>query len=62
LTIDIVNAKNKNLVWSGWAVGAMEVVNYDTTNTDAVIRSAVTKILLNLPDAAIDTISAVTFR
>jgi len=62
LTIDIINAKTKNLVWRGWAVGAMEVVNYDTTHTDAVIRSAVTKILLNLPEAAIDTIPKVTFR
>jgi len=62
LTIDFINTRNKNLVWHGWAVAAMEVVNYDTTGTDIWIRSAVTKILLNLPEAGRDTVPAVTFR
>lgn len=62
LIIDFMNTKNKNLVWHGWAVAAMEVVNYDTTDTDILIKSAVTKILLNLPEAVKDTVPIITFR
>ena len=62
LTIDFMNTKNNNLVWHGWAVAAMEVVNYDKTDTNALIRSAVTKIIQNLPEAEKDSFTAVTFR
>ena len=62
LSIDFINARSKNLVWHGWAVAAMEVVNYDNADTDILIRSAVTKILLNFPEAVRDSIPAVTFR
>ncbi|GLU57344.1 DUF4136 domain-containing protein [Dyadobacter frigoris] len=62
LSIDFVNTKNRNLVWRGWAVAAMEVVNYDKTDTEVLIRSAVTKILQNLPEAERDSVPAVTFR
>ena len=62
LILDFMNAKNNNLVWRGWVVAAMEVVLYDTKDTDALIRSAVTKILQNLPERVADTDSSVTVR
>ena len=62
LIIDFMNPKNKTLVWRGWAVAAMEVVLYDTKDTDVLIRSAVAKILQNLPESRGDTDPTVTFR
>jgi len=62
LIIDFMNTKNNNLVWRGWAVAAMEVVFYDTKDTDILIRSAVAKILQNLPQSTEDIDSTVTFR
>ena len=62
LILDFMNATSKTLVWRGWAVAAMEVVFYDTTDTDALIRSAVTKIFQNLPDSRKNVDSTVTFH
>lgn len=61
LILDFMNLKNKTLVWRGWAVAAMEVVLYDTKNTDILIRSAVSKILLNLPQSSGSIDSMITF-
>lgn len=51
LILDFKNTQSNELIWRGWAVAAMEVIFYDTRNIDAVIRSAVTKILLALPES-----------
>ena len=62
LHINFVNTKSKKLVWHGWAVVAMEMVNSGPNDTDILFKSAVTKILLNLPDAVTDSVSIFTFR
>lgn len=49
LIIDLMNTKTKSLVWRGWAVATMDAVLYDTKDNANLIRSAVTKILQNLP-------------
>lgn len=62
LIFDLMNTKHKSLVWRGWAVAAMEVVLYDTKDTDVLIRSAVSKIFQNLPERGVDKDSTVTLN
>lgn len=62
LIIDLMNTKTRSLVWRGWAVAAMEVVLYDTKDTDILIRSAVAKIFQNLPERTGEIHPTVTVR
>lgn len=49
LVLNIVNSANQDLIWRGWAVGALEVMIYEGKDVDIVIKSAVAKILQNFP-------------
>ncbi|TDE08153.1 DUF4136 domain-containing protein [Dyadobacter psychrotolerans] len=62
LIIDFMRTKKQNLVWRGWAVAAMEVVLYDTKDTDILIRSAVAKIFQNFPESRGNVDLTVTFH
>jgi len=61
LILDLKRSETNDLIWRGWAVAAIEVIFYDTKNIESVIRSAVTKILLDFPESAPPTGSGLSF-
>jgi uncharacterized protein YceK len=62
LILDVVKTQTRHLIWRGWAVAAIEVVLYDVKNTDVIIKSAITKILMNFPESVGRTPDTVTVR
>jgi len=62
LILDFMKNNNKNLLWRGWAVAAIEVVIYESKNVDSIIRSAVAKILKDFPEATGNKGLEITFK
>ncbi|CAG5017888.1 hypothetical protein DYBT9275_05867 [Dyadobacter sp. CECT 9275] len=52
LAIDVLDSSNGHLLWRGWAVGALEVVIYEGSDIDVVIKSAIAKIFKDFPMSA----------
>lgn len=53
LIIDLVDAKNDDLVWRGWASSILDQSIREVNAREELIRRAVTMILKELPDARI---------
>jgi Domain of unknown function (DUF4136) len=57
LILDLMDSKNNNLIWRGWAVSILDDGTYEPEEIDKLIRAAVSKVFKEFPARKENTVT-----